>query len=46
MVEGAGANKVSGVISEAGCRCGTSNFAKKEAAKKGRPLFVSDLSKK
>ena len=27
MVEGAGANKVSEVLSEAGCgRCGTSNF--------------------
>ena len=32
MVEGAGANKVSGVLSEASCcRCETSNFTKKEA---------------
>ena len=32
MVEGAGANKVSGVLSEASCiRCGTLNFTKKEA---------------
>ena len=32
MVEGVGANKVSGVLSEASCcRCETSNFTKKEA---------------
>ena len=36
MVEGAGANKVSEVLSEASCcRCGTSNFTKE----RGRPLI-------
>lgn len=38
MAEGAGANKESGVLSEASCiRCGTSNFKKK------RPTFFVDL---
>ena len=41
MVEGAGANKVSGVLSEASCcRCGTPNFTKKEADLFSRPLLA------
>ena len=41
MEEGAGANKVSEVLSEASCcRCGTSNFTKE----RGRPLFFLTLS--
>ena len=43
MVEGAGANKVSEVLSEAsGCRCGTSNFTK-ERVRCNTELFTNKL---
>ena len=46
QVEGVGANKVSGVLSEASCcRCETSNFTKKEADLFSLFLFLTSFTK-